>query len=302
MTEIIYEEKEAFCKRMNSLLDGMYSGNNFEDINELELELEEKQSHGVKLHKLKSALVGFLRNIASKFSKDIKNKHIVIPFNDICQVCFLFYWGLYPSLYLLNGSGEDGDEYHCNGILVINITDGRLNYLNIYNANNPQSIITMNEDWDKSHCGTCVIESVHLPKMLLKQVNNNKQQLFKSNIRYNCIFRCGGTSVDTLCMSIEFSVIIYKNDSKLLTKIDDRIIKKVQEVSPYTDNIIDSLNAYEVQLPNVINCDDAYYVNSPTECSCAWSDKHGLIVIFRNSNCIYCFEWYDSFQWKKMCA
>ncbi len=94
------------------------------------------------------------------------------------SLCFLFYWGLYPSLYLLNGSGIDGDEYHCNGVLVFNITDGRLNYLNIYSAYNPQILATLNEDWDKSHCGACVIESVHLPKLLLKEFND-KTQLFK---------------------------------------------------------------------------------------------------------------------------
>ena len=113
------EERLILAKRMNSLLGHMKDVKSVDDIyDEMdEFEVEEQESNGIKLHFAKMVLVGYIRNIESLVIEDDVNKDTFIPLNDICQVCYLFYFGLYPSIYVLNGSGEDADEYHCNGVL-----------------------------------------------------------------------------------------------------------------------------------------------------------------------------------------
>ena len=296
------EERNDLNKKMNSLLRHMKSVKTIDEAND-ELEVDEEPTEGIRIHNLKSLLIGFMKTKEKSFYKDEKNKDIIAPFHNICQVCYLFYWGLYPSLYVLNGSGEDGDEYHCNGVLVINLTDGRFNYLNIYDAQNPSKIKTLEEDWDKHECGVCIVESMTLPKQILDIYNTKK--IFEPNIKYNYIFRCGGKSIETLTASTEFTVIIFKNDSKLLTKVDDQITKQLQECSYDTDIIIDSLNGYQVTLPAInlpeleLDDDEKMDPNELTRCNLVWSDKYGLIAIFMG-NFIFHFDWFDTFEWKEI--
>lgn len=299
------EQVPEFKEKMNSLLGHMKSFQTLEEANQ-ELEVEEKATDGIRIHNLKSLLIGFMRQIESLFTADTeKNKDIIVPFTDICQVCYLFYWGLYPSLYVINGSGEDGDEYHCNGVLVMNITDGRFNYLNIYDANNPSKIKTLNETWDKHEGGLCIVESMCLPDQILK--NDKYQNIFESDKKYNFIFRCGGKCIETFAASNEFSVIVFRNNSNLLTKVDPQITKQLQESSYDNDIIIDSLNAFEIDLPHFylpkieIDLPQDLQVGDDelTGCSCTWSDKYGLIVSFIG-NFIFHFDWFGDFKWKQI--
>ena len=102
-------------------------------------------------------------------------------------------------------------------------------------------------------------------------------------------------------------MIIFKNDSNLLTKVDPEITKQLKECAYDDDIIIDSLNGYEVELPSIqipkikqdiseeLKPDDDDVL---TTCECVWSDKYGLIAIFM-SNFIYHFDWFGDFTWKR---
>ena len=140
----------------------------------------------------------------------------------------------------------------------------------------------MEEDWDKTDGGVCVVESIPLPMTLLNIINNDK--LFRPNIKYNCIFRCGGITADTFEECYEFTVIIYKNDSKLLTKVDERITQRLKECSSDTDLIVDSLNSYQVQLPNIKLPKHDQDEESNTKCNCVWSKQYGLIAVFKGKS------------------
>ena len=299
------EEKEAVKQKMNTLLEKMKDGTARDNIEEFDVDIENRMNEEAVIHKLKILLIGFMRDIASDFEKEDKNKDIMIPFKDVCQVCYLFFWGLYPLLYILNGSGEDGDEPFCNGIMLVDINDGRCNFLNIYNAVNPKQLITLNENWDKQECGACVVERLLLPEILLNKYDQHK--LFDPNLRYRCIFRCGGKYLREYDNgSYEFSVIIYKDDYKLLETIHETI---VEEASVRRIIIRDSLPAYQVLLPDITEC--LFQIDSEliaramnnqtniTECKCVWSETYGLITTFVGNN-IFHFDWYNTFEWKRI--
>eukprot|EP00485_Elphidium_margaritaceum_P020999 CAMPEP_0202713272 /NCGR_PEP_ID=MMETSP1385-20130828/52468_1 /ASSEMBLY_ACC=CAM_ASM_000861 /TAXON_ID=933848 /ORGANISM="Elphidium margaritaceum" /LENGTH=457 /DNA_ID=CAMNT_0049373567 /DNA_START=40 /DNA_END=1413 /DNA_ORIENTATION=- len=272
------------------------------------LEVEEKQSDGARLHSKKALLVGYMRSIANAVAADPRNVNMPIAFRDICQACYLFFWGSYPLLYLLNGSGEDGDEYHCNGVLVINITDGRFNYLNIYDASfRSETPVTLREDWDRTGCGVSSTHNMVLPSPLV-----SRQVALGPQLTYHCIFRCGGKTIETLSMSYDFSVICFKNDSNSLTKMNEVIFGLL---SPFIDDdqvvVIDALDAYEVALPSFTlpsvpvstSVEHGLLEAEPvdTSCHCAWSMWHGMIAAF-GKNIFLLFDWYGSFEWKSMCS
>eukprot|EP01084_Bolivina_argentea_P077090 139775_1 len=251
----------------------------------------------------RQVVFAFIHDIESEIINHSKIKgidRIRHSLSAICKICYLFFWGKYPTIYLLNGSGEDGDEYHCNGLLLINLNDCRFNYLNIYDINhNNNQLITLQEDWDKEYCGICCIESVQLSQNILNRINNNN--ILNKYTHYNIIYHCGGTTINDCTESYDLTAIIYHPRSKK-THINSEII------SIHGSNInMDAIDAYQIELPSFkhvvdfeIVSEEARYTGTDiTACVCVCSRIYGVIALFQNGDLLQ-FDWNNSWEWNQL--